>query len=124
MERTGWRDEDYSRWHRTLGPNLPMTDIDSVEYHYSVPVACIETKHMQAQEEHIYTASLRCLENLAEAADLPCFITRYDLDDMPLFHVEPRNPLAEQYVPEPRYMDEGEYTRFLYALRREPHATH
>lgn len=99
-----------------------MTDIDSVEYDHCVPVACIETKKMGALAEHTYTASLRCLENLAAAAKLPCFITRYVLDEQPLFHVEPRNDLAVAYLPEATYMDEPQYVALLTALRKEPHA--
>lgn len=124
-ERTGIRDLSYSAWHRTLGPNLPACDLDWIEFDRGVPVALLETKHLQAADENIYTASLRAQEKLAEMASLPHFIVRYDVDPpAAMFFIEPRNQWAEQYVDSPCYMDEGEYTRFLHDLRREPHATH
>lgn len=45
-ERSGWRDEWMSRWHRRkLSDNEPCHDIDSVEWRNGSPIALIEWKY-------------------------------------------------------------------------------
>lgn len=86
-ERTGFRDLDYSRWHRTASIKrflpereayeLAMIDIDGCEYcrWCKAPLALIEVKRRGGNRSCTVT------RNLANEAGVPGFIVTYDVDD-------------------------------------------
>jgi hypothetical protein len=75
-ERTGKRDLTYSLWHRTLGDDISMIDIDSVEYcnRCLEPLALIETAIDTGQHKYAYIT-----RRLAEKLGVPAFIVLYRL---------------------------------------------
>jgi hypothetical protein len=86
-ERTGWRSEAYSRWHRTasisrylplrLAARLKMCDIDAVEAcaYCSTPLALIEIQESTAPPKRA-TITAR----LASMAGIPAFSVSYVVD--------------------------------------------
>jgi len=64
-ERTGWRDEYPSTWHRTLGSDYPMCDVDGLLYHYRKPVAIIDWKRMPGATWRPDDANIDAQRNLA-----------------------------------------------------------
>lgn len=134
-EKMGFRDEAYSRWHRTessqrfLGRDasrLGMVDIDAVfwiEYERStnMPLALIETAIWWNSDQYKNAA---VLTNLAKRASLPCFLVLYELSesdnpvypevkDIDRFHVKRlwKPPVKKTiFTPE-------EYAEFLLKLR-------
>ena len=117
-ERSGWRDEELSRRHRTWGFHLPIIDIDFAVIHYdlAVPVALIEQKHERAKPVDLTSHGLRALATLATRANIPAFVARY-ADDFSWWEVTGINELALAIVPETRRVSEEQYVRFLYSLR-------
>jgi len=95
-ERTGWRDETISRWHRTLGTNCPAVDIDFLmcEYDSEEPCCLVEYKYVSAEQKDLNDPTYRTLIRLGERAILPVFEVRWThaLSD---FRVWPLNHIAE-----------------------------
>lgn len=118
-ERTGWRDQKLSQWHRQLGFNAPAVDLDFLllEYDKGLPTAIIEYKNERAQPVSLGHPTYHALSTLAEKAEIPFFIVRYksDLSD---FHVTPVNSYAKRKLPKgERNMTEAIFVKFLYWLR-------
>jgi hypothetical protein len=117
-ERTGWRDEELSRRHRTWGYDLPAVDLDFVllEYDHSVPVALIEHKHELAAPVDFNSPNIAALRSLADGARLKAFVVRYGAS-LDWYRVRPLNEQAKVIVPDEVRLNEAEYVRFLYRLR-------
>ena len=80
-ERSGWRDEYMSRWHRGLGPDYPMLDVDCVEWRYGRPVAVIDWKYRSNKKEVYFDDSkwaFRCYADLASRLGAEAFVLEYD----------------------------------------------
>lgn len=83
IEYSGRRDLTYSGWRRLESisryvgaeQNLPMVDIDAVEYEDEtrLPLALIETAIDRGQSYKPVTVT----RNLAQLAGLPCYVTLY-----------------------------------------------
>lgn len=100
-ERTGWRDEWPSTWHRQLGRDFPMCDVDGLWFDQLQPVAMLDWKHERARW-HPLDASLRAQANLAAGFrstrcqhGLPFLVIRYRPDDTaPAFQAHAMNAPA------------------------------
>lgn len=120
-ERTGWRDEAISRWHRTIGFDCPMVDIDFVvaEYDHCIPVAIIEYKHERANPRDFESThpSIKTLCAMADKAAIPFFVVIYS-SDLLKFTVRPMNKLAIAKIPcEKVDRPQRQFVNFLYWLR-------
>ena len=98
QERTGWRDENLSRFHRLLGYNCPMVDIDFLvaEYDNKKVVAVIEYKNEHADPRTISAetnTSLKATADFCTDAGRPMFIVVYS-DDFNTWTIYPINDLA------------------------------
>ncbi len=139
-ERSGWRDEEFSKRHHTWGSNCPMSDIDTlwVEYTRALPRAVVEYKHHAAGLKPVNDAirgfdpNSKAVSKLATAAGIPAFIVRYDYtkvvpDDTRdwLFEVFALNDTARDLVgPTSVVLDEVGWVRLLYQVRGEPFPPH
>lgn len=100
-ERNGWRDEWPSTWHRRLGRDFPMCDVDGMWFDHLQPVAIIDWKHEQARWQP-HNASIRAQQNLAAGFrstrcphGLPFFVMRYwPHDTAPTFQAHAMNDAA------------------------------
>lgn len=114
-------DGGYRDWHRTLGSDLPATDVDFVEYDARRPVALFEIKHQNVGGVRRDDANIETLIRLAEPrnSELPLFICFHD-DDLSDFLVRGVNRAgvqrlgASSRVP----MSESVYINFLRGLRK------
>ena len=85
VERSGWRDQAYSDWHRQLqfrkehkaeAGGYYMVDIDAVEYrHGRETVAIMELKYGDGRKTT--DSQRRVLFDLARRADVPLFQVNY-----------------------------------------------
>lgn len=85
VERSGWRDQAYSDWHRQLqfrpeyraiAGGYYMLDLDAVEYrHGKETVALLELK--RGEEPTITGSQLKVLVDLAKRAQVPLFQVNY-----------------------------------------------
>src|SRR5438270_10554694 len=107
QERTGWRDESFSKWHRTLaGPDgrynkLCMMNIDSIwmEYDSRKPVGLFECKHESAAPVHVdQDANCQTMIALADMAGIGAFGLRY-AGNMTWIAVAPLNSKAVEVLP-------------------------
>lgn len=75
-EKTGLRDLTYSLWHRKLGDDITMIDVDSVEYCSKClePLAIIETARGLENLRKNAAVSAR----LAERLGIPAYIVLYE----------------------------------------------
>jgi hypothetical protein len=119
MERTGWRDEEISRRHRTWGFNCPAVDLDflMVEYNCGKPCGLVEYKHYHAQKPNLNHATYRALSELASMGSLP-FLLAYYWPETWSFSVFPVNIVAKQHYAEWQAMTERQYVQSLYRIRR------
>ena len=131
-ERSGWRDEFISKWHRTLGWNAPACDIDClltgdgeitenfvmIEFDNKKPRALIEYKNCNADIDW-KSASIKATRALADMAAIPFFVCVYKKleNDPPVFWVHPQNSFAFNWLSHPARLSEREYVRFNYLLR-------
>lgn len=114
-------DGGYRDWHRTLGGNLPATDVDFVEYDDRKPVAILEIKHRNVGGVRRDDANIETLVNLAapRSKELPLFLCLHD-DDLSDFLIRGINRAGIQRlgaagrVP----MSERVYIEFLKSLRK------
>lgn len=130
VERTGKRNQCYSRRHRTWGHNY-MIDVDSVEHDGDGgPLALIETKYGLIQTVDLNELRFTVLCNLANDV-LPVFCTVYyplnsngDLvnagyeNEMEFiqFYTIPVNEVARRYLAKPKRMTELEYVDLLHKI--------
>lgn len=114
-EFTGWRDAELSAWHRQLGFNMPMVDIDWLccEYDHGTPVALVEYKRRRPESIDTGEANYRALLRLARSAGIPLFVVAYtkDLMEFNVLALSDKQPAWFQMGP-------AEYIRFLYDLRK------
>ncbi len=117
-ERTGWRDEGISKWHRKLGWNCPAVDIDFLLLEYDKGKACalIEYKNEHAALQCPSHPTYRAMIDLGNRANLPVMAVRYT-SDYKTFKVIPLNGVAKELLPERKVMEEKEYVTFLYGIR-------
>ena len=87
-ERTSWRDEWPSMWHRQIGSNFPMCDVDALLYHYLQPVALFDWKR-GGTDWSPTEASIEAQCNLANGFSsathpngLPFFVVEYWSSDI------------------------------------------
>lgn len=120
-ERTGWRDKDISWRHRIWGDRLCLMDLDGIftglEVDGAEPIALIEYKHEKAPRQNVSEWEYRVLIRLGDKANLPVFAVRY-AHDWKWWHVIPLNNQAKQTLPSRKRMNEYEYVKFLYKLRK------
>jgi hypothetical protein len=133
FERSGWRDQGISEWHRTLGENCPATDLDTIvnsegmtddsemfcmiEYDRHQPKAIIDYKHSRARLD-LDQSSVKAQANLATMANIPSFVVMYK-SDRTLFRIYPTNDIARNAVQKTGFpLSESDFVRFLYALRK------
>jgi len=118
-ERTGWRDQQISQWHREWGYNCPAVDIDFllVEYNFGKPVALIEYKH-----NRIFTTcnlnhpTYKAISELANRSRLPFAIVYYTNEPRG-FMAEPVNELSRRWFIKHELLSEYEFVMKLYAIR-------
>lgn len=118
-ERLGFRDENLSAWHRSLGYDFPATDLDFLlcEYDRGEPKAIIEFKMNAGAKIAKTHPSLRAVQKLCDRADLPFFVVRY-AEDLSVFRVIPMNSAAMVLCPNgSRIMSDEVFKRFLERIR-------
>lgn len=132
-ERSGWRDQEFSKRHRTWGTDCPMVDIDTlwVEYTRARPRAIVEYKHDAAglkpvnDAVHGFDPGSKAVSKLATSGAIPAFVVRYSyIKVVPegtrdwLFEVFALNDIARDLVgPTSVVLDEVTYVRLLYQVR-------
>jgi hypothetical protein len=120
LEKTGWRDESYSKWHRLLGRDLPFQDIDYllIEYDNFMPIALLELKSEHAPILPNNDPQAKTGRNTADKLEVPYFVVHYN-KALTRFVARPYNQIGvEKYGT--RIMDTKEYVSFLYELRNRP----
>ena len=143
-ERSHFRDQSYSSWHRTLGYNCAATDIDQVvtrdgstmeetstlwnEYDLKVPVALVETKVRNYGDVDLTNDSnMVANSKLADMASLPFFVVKHN-SDLSEFHIFAYNYHAKEKLKEIagnsqistekwHKRTQKQYADFLYRLR-------
>lgn len=115
-ERTGWRDETMSRWHRCIGKDMYLTDIDSLwlEYSSGSLVAVMEYKAMGAHPHAGNASGCRAISDLARRAGIPAFLVKYDESLTTFFVVDLARGMWDETT---RRLTRSEYLTFLYSLR-------
>ena len=123
-ERSGWRDEELSRRHRTWGFNCPAVDLDFVlcEYNHAKARALVEYKHKDAQPINPSHATYRALVDLADnysPGPLPCFVAIYDPSNWSVW-VVPLNERAQRHYAHcaGEWLSEQRFVRSLHLLRK------
>lgn len=78
-ERHNSRDMAYSKWHRHLGDNVTMLDIDAVEFCNRCwsPLAIMELANDVNQKSKPFTLTLK----VALACNVPGYVVLYTVDD-------------------------------------------
>lgn len=117
-ERTGWRDEHYSKRHREeYGFDSPMTDIDCVwvEFDTCEPIAITDMKCTNLIE--MSDPSIRTQRRLADLAGLQFYVIRYWPDSWTYYVIagndRARNALGDTSA----LFSELEYVTFLHHIR-------
>lgn len=128
-ERTGWRDQSISEWHREWGINCPAVDLDFVllEYDRGEPCAVIDYKHERARPFSSVHPTMRAISKLATNSNIPFFIVKYTSERS--FNVLPINDFAQKSCEKHLndalgsrgYVSEFEFVAFLYAIRGRGH---
>lgn len=118
-ENLGFRDEQISDWHRSLGFDFPATDIDFllVEYDKATPKALIEYKMDKGKKFTASHPSIKTLSRLADKAALPFYVVRY-AEDLSYFRAYALNSLSRKYLfGFTKGFSAEEFVRFLKKLR-------
>lgn len=115
-ERTFKRDLGLSLRHREWGWDVPVLDLDFVEYADGRPVSLIEYKLENAAERDFRHPSYQALIELGTRASLPVFEVTYAAD-FRWFIVIAMNDIAKWILPVRTKMAENEYVQFLYWIR-------
>jgi len=123
-EHTSRRDIGLFRRHRLYGLHINQEDIDFLEYdaptqlvaliEYKLALDLNHVKPPQAGEPNY--ANLCALEELANRANIPCFLTFYN-PDYKYYRVFPINQLAYKAGPPKEKTSEYQYATFLHWLR-------
>jgi hypothetical protein len=115
-ERTGFRDEWISQWHRRKLPGFAtLTDIDQVwvECDGIEPVAFVDFKKMRPRP--LEGGALNMQARAADRCGVPFLIVFYD--ETPAFVVRPANDLARRILRGDTDMNEREFIEFEFELR-------
>lgn len=121
-EHTGTRTSEYSLWHRTLGKDFLMVDIDCVEYRpgrgivalIAVTGNCKNEQHIINSKKFIWkrTAVERSiLIELSKSTSCPAYYVIHD-NDLKTFHVHNLSEGLDKY----QRMDNKQYTNFIKEL--------
>jgi hypothetical protein len=147
QEQTGWRDQAYSRWHRTRGYDLPFSNVDwlYIEFDQAEVVAQFELKCVRRDYQHHdaetgepcrddkyekYLAGKTChalamyaqrSKGPATPNGTPFFVVRY-MASCDWFLIHPVNAAARMKLSEARLepdvpLGEVRFLEFLYGLR-------
>lgn len=123
-EFTGHRDLSYNRWHRRLGPEYYMIDLDCVEWRNGrgtvaiIERTCYTRKYSIEQILEFKKFQLKVTAEIAQARRVPAFLVLYEKDhnNTPMaFHVFTINIETA----EPHFlseMTEQQYAEFLRSL--------
>jgi hypothetical protein len=106
--------------HRLWGYDIPVVDLDFVNYDNGLPIAIIEYKNehgvpLKLFQEARSRRPLGVISTLSNLAKLPFFICRYS-DDFSMFKLRAMNDLAGAILSETTMFDEVGYVDFLYRL--------
>lgn len=135
-ERTGYRDEEISRRHRTWGFNVPLYDIDGVltdygivegiwtEYDRCKAVMFIDWKRRFDTDTfflapNLADANLQVLEDVAHGR--PAYVIHYMVDDNDLWWFKPwcvTDADTLSLLPHDDSLTELEFVEWLYAVRQ------
>ncbi|MFH1554592.1 MAG: hypothetical protein ABII76_06985 [Pseudomonadota bacterium] len=112
-ERTGWRDEAYSAWHRSLPYDLDFLDLDWIEYcHTCKRRLCVYELCADIEQ----TAKVAYItKGVADGLAIPGFIVLYEVREGRLARLRIRritDPTTDWWLVSPE-----EWTRQLIALR-------
>ena len=83
-EFTGHRDLAYNRWHRTIGPEYYMIDLDCVEWRHGrgtvaiMERTCYTRKYSIAQILEFKKFQLKVTAEVARAANVPAYLILYE----------------------------------------------
>lgn len=133
-ERSGWRDEQLSRQHRTWGRDLTATNADAIysrettieEGESSVfveiqnknePVLITDYKRMERKSVDWNSSALGCLQVIANRCQCAVTVVFYGYDPYWWFAVVPGNTIAALIYTKFAYLSEFEYVATLYQLR-------
>lgn len=138
LERTGWRDQEFSNHRRLWGENLPCCNFDSFgldddlsedgqrsflvwEYDLLLPRVLIEYKHYLGENltHYLQTANGVAMNNIACAARLPFLAVTYWPTTWAM-HVVRVNESARRLFHCDGYMSEYAFVRGLYRERNRP----
>jgi hypothetical protein len=110
------REPAYNQFHRVLGWDCPVTDIDWLEYDQRKATALIETKKKGESEGE---ANLGAMADLAARANLPFFKVYpfLSLGDENRFLTVPMNANARIHLLDDLNMRASEFARWLYRIR-------
>lgn len=113
--------EPFREWHRLWGRLLYATDIDFVEYTYTLtndvkPVGLFEYKHVNGKRVDRDHAQLLIMASLADNSHLPAFFVRYTTDEPVSFKVYSLNPYASNIVGDVHTFSEYRFVCFLHYL--------
>ncbi len=118
-ERSNWRDEELSKFHRYLDERFHLENIDSlwIEASGEKPAAVIEYKNERAGKngDEKMKRQLSLYANTVQK-DVPIFGIKY-ASDMHWFEIHPWNAAAKKFVPLTRQFTMIEYVKLLYNLR-------
>lgn len=118
-ERTGWRDEAFSKRHRFYGKKLGLVNIDGVwcfSAGNGLPKALVEFKNENAEPLSRESYEFKVLFNLAQKSELPAFIIRYK-SNFSEYMVTPINGKAKIILDKRTIFTELEYVKFEYRAR-------
>ena len=108
--------------HRIWGFGCPATDLDLVMIEYDQGIAFAVIEYKAGLERKLTEGerwSLRAIKDLADRADLPAYVVKFE-DDPWRFHVQPLGARGAGQLPmgdHDRVLTEQEYVDFLYQLR-------
>lgn len=129
-ERSGWRDEQISRRHRSWGFNVPAVDIDFLlaEYDNRRPVAIIDYKHYLNESWRCDRSNIEALSHFyaEDGSQLPFFVVRYKPSTVWQFKPHPVNTAGSAVADSfslgygNKVLMEPEYVAWMYRMRGRP----
>lgn len=121
-EKTGNRPDEYSLWHRTLGPEYYSVDIDYVEYRKERGIVafiatsgeCEDERHIINSKKYIWERTKLerdILNQLANKFGVPALFVIHT-KGLTIFHVHDINQGLRSY----KSMDKNQYETFIKSL--------
>lgn len=119
MEHTGLRTSEYSLWHRTLGKEYLMLDIDCVEYRegrgivalIAVTGRCNNEAHIKNAKKFIWdrtNVERKILIALSQGINCPAYYVIHD-NNLTVFHVHDLSEDLGKF----QSMDRNQYAEFI-----------